>query len=138
MPQREQTAEQSVRSSLRERAVADAERDSKSLFAALFLRDRVGDRFEATVSGIGAPGVFVQVDRPFVDGLVRVGNLERDRGEVFQLDTSGVKLVGQRTGFTLTVGDRVVVEVIDSSVQRRKIEFAFVMRLSEGTGKNER
>nr|WP_276600721.1 MULTISPECIES: VacB/RNase II family 3'-5' exoribonuclease [unclassified Nannocystis] len=138
MPQREQTAEQSVRSSLRERAVADAERDSKSLFAALFLRDRVGDRFEATVSGIGAPGVFVQVDRPFVDGLVRLGNLERDRGEVFQLDTSGVKLVGQRSGFTLTVGDRLVVEVIDSSVQRRKIEFAFVMRLSEGTGKHER
>lgn len=136
MPQREQTAEQSVRSSLRERAVADAERDSKSLFAALYMRDRVGDRFEATVSGIGTPGLFVQVERPFVDGLVRVGNLERERGEQFLLDPSGVKLVGQRSGFTVTVGDRLVIEVIDSSVQRRKIEFAFVMRMSEGPGKN--
>nr|WP_263430325.1 VacB/RNase II family 3'-5' exoribonuclease [Nannocystis pusilla] len=136
MPPREQTAEQGARSSLRERAVADAERDSKSLFAALYMRDRVGDRFEATVSGIGSPGLFVQIDRPFVDGLVRLGNLERDRGEPFQLDSSGVKLVGQRSGFTLTVGDRVVVEAIDSSVQRRKVEFAFVMRMSEKTGKN--
>ena len=136
MPPREQSAEQAVRSSLRERAVADAERDSKSLFAALYMRDRVGDRFEATISGIGSPGVFVQVDRPFVDGLVRLANLERERGEQFQLDTSGVKLVGQRSGFTLTVGDRVVVEVIDSSVQRRKVEFAFVMRMSDATGKN--
>ena len=136
MPPREQSAEQSVRSSLRERAVADAERDSKSLFAALYMRDRVGDRFEATVSGIGSPGVFVQVDRPFVDGLVRLANLERERGEAFQLDASGVKLVGQRSGFALMVGDRLVVEVIDSSVQRRKVEFAFVMRMSDSPGKH--
>lgn len=135
MPEREHSQEQAVRSSLRERATSDAERDSKSLFAALFMRDRVGDRLEATISGIGSPGAFVQAERPFVDGLVRLGSLERDRGEQFVVDPTGVKLVGQRSGYTLMVGDRVVVEVIDSSVQRRKIEFAFVSRLSEGTAK---
>ena len=38
---------QAARSSLRERATADAERDSKALFAAAYMRDRIGDRFEA-------------------------------------------------------------------------------------------
>lgn len=132
MPSKELSQEQAVRSSLRERATADAERESKQLFAAAYMRDRIGDRFEATISGIGSPGAFVQVERPFVDGLVRMGSLERERGEVYQVDSSGVRLVGERTGHTLTVGDRVIVEVLDASVQRRRVEFSFVMRLSEG------
>ncbi|HEY8376514.1 MAG TPA: VacB/RNase II family 3'-5' exoribonuclease, partial [Nannocystis sp.] len=71
MPRREQSEEQAARSSMRERATADAERDSKALFAALYMRDRLGDRFEATISGLGSPWVFVQIERPFVDGLIR-------------------------------------------------------------------
>lgn len=130
MPEREQTQEQAIRSSLRERTTAECERETKSLFAALYMRDRVGDRFEATISGIGSPGVFVQIEQPFVDGLIRTASLERERGEVYQVDTSGVRLVGQRTGHTLTVGDRLVVEVVDASVLRRRVEFAFVMRLA--------
>ncbi len=115
MPPREQTAEQGRAAACASERSPTPSATSKSLFAALYMRDRVGDRFEATISGIGSPGLFVQIDRLFVDGPVRLGNLERDRGEPFQLDSSGVKLVGQRSGFTLTVGDRVVVEVIDSS-----------------------
>ena len=130
MPEREQTQEQAIRSSLRERSTAEAERESKSLFAAVYMRDRIGDRFEATISGVGSPGVFVQVEQPFVDGLIRTANLERERGEPYQVDTTGVRVVGQRSGHALTVGDRIVVEVIDASVQRRKVEFAFVMRLA--------
>jgi ribonuclease R len=133
MPSLENSAEQAVRSSLRERATADAERETKALFAAAYMRDKIGERFEATISGVGSPGAFVQVERPFVDGLVRVANLERERGEQYQVDSSGLRLVGQRSGHTLTVGDRVVVEVIDASVLRRRVEFSFVMRLSEGT-----
>lgn len=130
MPEREQTQEQAIRSSLRERSTAEAERESKSLFAAVYMRDRIGDRFEATISGVGSPGVFLQVEQPFVDGLIRMANLERERGEPYQVDTTGVRVVGQRSGHALTVGDRIVVEVIDASVQRRKVEFAFVMRLA--------
>ena len=130
MPERDQTQEQAIRSSLRERSTAEAERESKSLFAAVYMRDRIGDRFEATISGVGSPGVFLQVEQPFVDGLIRTANLERERGEPYQVDTTGVRVVGQRSGHALTVGDRIVVEVIDASVQRRKVEFAFVMRLA--------
>lgn len=131
MPSVEASAEQSVRSSLRERATADAERETKRLFAAAYMRDKIGERFEATISGIGSPGAFVQVERPFVDGLIRLASLERERGEQYQVDPSGLRLVGQRSGHSLTVGDRLVVEVVDASVQRRQVEFAFVMRLAE-------
>jgi ribonuclease R len=54
MPEREQTQEQAIRSSLRERSTAEAERESKSLFAAVYMRDRIGEpraRARRAVSG---------------------------------------------------------------------------------------
>ncbi len=130
MPELEVSQAQAARSSLRERATADAERDSKALFAAAYMRDRLGDRFEATITGFGSAGIYIVLDRPFVDGMIRQGALERERGELFELEDTGVRLVGKRSGYALTIGDKLVVEALDASLQRRKVDFAFVSRLT--------
>jgi ribonuclease R len=130
MPELEASQAQAARSSLRERATADAERDSKALFAAAYMRDRLGDRFEATITGFGSAGIYIVLDRPFVDGMIRQGALERERGELYELEDNGVRLVGKRSGHALTIGDRLMVEALDASLQRRKVDFAFVTRLT--------
>ncbi len=129
MPALEVSQAQAARSSSRERATADAERDSKALFAAAYMRDRLGDRFEATITGFGSAGVYIVLDRPFVDGMIRMGALERERGELYELEENGVRLVGKRSGHALMVGDRLVVEASDASLQRRKVDFVFVTKL---------
>ncbi len=130
MPELEASQIQAARSSTRERATADAERDSKALFAAAYMRDRLGDRFEATITGFGSAGMYILLDHPFVDGMIRLGNLERERGELYELEDNNVRLVGKRSGHVLMVGDRLVVEAIDASLQRRKVDFAFISKLS--------
>ena len=130
MPELEASQAQAARSSLRERATADAERDSKALFAAAYMRDRLGDRFEATITGFGSAGIYIVLDRPFVDGMIRQGALERERGELYELEDNGVRMVGKRSGHALTIGDKLMVEAIDASLQRRKVDFAFVSRLT--------
>ena len=130
MPELEASQAQAARSSSRERATADAERDSKALFAAAYMRDRLGDRFEATITGFGSAGVYILVDRPFVDGMIRLGALERERGELYELEENNVRLVGKRSGQVLMIGDRLVVEALDASLQRRKVDFAFVRKLT--------
>jgi len=135
MPALEASQMQAARSSLRERATADAERDSKALFAAAYMRDRLGDRFEATITGFGSAGIYIVLDRPFVDGMIRQGALERERGELFELEDTGVRLVGKRSGYALTIGDKLVVEALDASLQRRKVDFAYVSKLSTNSPK---
>jgi len=66
---------------LRERELVSAERQTQNLFAAVFMRDRLGDRFDGTITGLSQNGVFVQIDAPFVDGMVTVGDIETDRRE---------------------------------------------------------
>ena len=48
--------------------------------------------------------------------------VEKDRGEPYARDETGVRLVGENSGKLMTIGDRVVVEVVDASIPRRQID----------------
>ncbi len=136
MPKRTESEGLAVRSSEREREVSGAERETQNLFAALFMRDRIGDRFEGSISGLSQNGIFVQLDSPFVDGMVRVGDIEKARGEPYNRDETGVRTVGERSGKVITIGDRVLVEVVDVSVPRRQIDLVLVEVLGAATGRS--
>lgn len=126
MPSVRRSRDQADRSNERERSTTQAERDAKSMFAAAFMRDRIGDRIEGAVSGLSAGGVFVTLDEPPVDGMIRRARLEREQRERFELDELGASLVGERSGRSLKIGDRVIVEVVDANIERRQIELALM------------
>ena len=103
-------------SSVRERASMDVEREVVDLHRALLMRERVGDVFEGTVTAITGGGVYVTLDHPFVDVLVRWEALGPDRYEPTD-DELGA--VGVRSGDKVELGDRVVVTIEDVAVLRR-------------------
>src|SRR6185436_4676105 len=107
--------------SFSERKAMEVEREVMNLYRAFFLRDKVGDVFEGTISGVANFGVFVTIDEPFVEGLVRVDYLIPDDYYVF--DDASLRMVGRRTGRAFSLGDQVRVEVVSASVARRKIDF---------------
>jgi ribonuclease R len=103
-------------SSVRERAAMDVEREVVDLHRALLMRERVGDVFEGTVTAITGGGVYVTLDHPFVDALVRWEALGPDRYEPTE-DELGA--VGARSGDKVELGDRVVLTIEDVAVLRR-------------------
>ncbi|MCA9633203.1 MAG: ribonuclease R [Myxococcales bacterium] len=115
---REQAATAATRSSQRERAVMDVEREVSDLYRALFMRDRIGDRLEGTVTTVVGSGLYVSLDDPFVDVLVRLESLGPDRYEMTD-DELGVH--GLNSGDLVQVGDRMLVEIEDVSVLRRAV-----------------
>ncbi len=111
----------SAESSFSERKAMEAERGVMDLYRAFFMRDRLGDVLEGTVSGVAGFGLFVTIDEPFVEGLVRIEYLVPD--DYYVLDEGGMRMVGRRTGRAYALGDRVKAEVLAVSVARRKIDF---------------
>ena len=107
--------------SFSERSAMEVEREVIDLYRAFFLRDRIGDVFDGTISGVAGFGVFVVVDEPFVEGLVRIDALSDD---YYDYDEPACRLVGRRSGRTFALGDAVKVEVQSVSVVRRKVDFA--------------
>jgi ribonuclease R len=107
--------------SFSERSAMEVEREVVDLYRAFFLRDRIGDVFDGVISGVAGFGVFVVVDDPFVEGLIRIDALSDD---YYTYDEPTSRLVGRRSGRVFALGDAVKVEVQSVSVVRRKIDFA--------------
>jgi ribonuclease R len=120
-PDRTALQKMAADASFSERQAMEVEREVVDLYRAFFLRDRIGDVFDGTISGVMGFGVFVVIDEPFVEGLVRLEALSDD---YYVFDDVASKLVGRRSGRTFALGDTVKVEVQSVSVVRRKIDFA--------------
>lgn len=111
-------------SSERERLAADAERETEFVKKVEFMESKIGEEFEGVISGVAAFGIFVELDNS-VEGMVHVSYLEDD---YYHHDEKQYALVGERTGRTFRIGDRVRVRVEAVSKENRTIDF----RLLEG------
>jgi ribonuclease R len=121
----EELVELAARSSERERAAMEGEREIASYYAALFMKDKVGERYPGTVAAVAEPGLFVELGPFFVEGLVRAETLPG----MFDHDPVHHALIDRGTGRAFRVGDPVEVEVADVSIERRRIDLALVSEM---------
>jgi len=121
----EELAELASRSSERERAAMEAEREIAAYYAALFMKDKVGERYPGNVAAVAEPGLFVELAPFFVEGLVRAETLPG----LFDLDPVHHALIDHGTGRAFRAGDPVEVLVADVSIERRRIDLALVSEM---------
>jgi ribonuclease R len=98
-----------------------SEREVHAYYAAFFMQDKVGERYQG-VASVAEFGLFVEIKRWFVEGLVKADDL----GPGFQLDLALHALVERRSGRAFRVGDEVEVEVLAASPARRQIDLGLV------------
>ncbi len=106
----------------RERAAMQAEREIASFYAALFMQDKVGERFRGVVATVVEFGLFVEIEPWFVEGLIKI----EDLGGGWEHDPDLHALVQPGTGRAFRVGDRLEVELTAASPARRQIDLALV------------
>jgi ribonuclease R len=105
-----------------ERRAMEAEREAVSMYRAYLVRDQIGERFAGTISAVTSFGAFVEIEEPFVEGLIKLDSL----GEAMEFDEIHMRLRGRRSGLTITLGDSVTVEIVNVSVTRRRVDLALV------------
>jgi ribonuclease R len=110
--------EMAAQSSERERAAMQVEREVVSFYATLLMKDRVGEEFEATVSGLTEFGCFVELDEEHVEGLVKVEAIGVG-GKLDKLTHALVFPDGRR----VRVGQKCRVRLASVSPERRQMDF---------------
>lgn len=110
-------------SSAAERRAMEAERDVVDLYRAHFMRDKIGEEYEGTINGVTAFGMFISIDKPFVEGLVKLETLRDDR---YHFEETRLRLVGQSSGRSFSLGQKVRVRIEAVSIQRRKIDLGLL------------
>jgi ribonuclease R len=115
-------------SSSAERRAMEVERDILDVYRCFYMIDRIGERFEGTVSAFVGSGAFVTLDDPFVDVLVRTEDLGGD----FVIEDDGLMATSKRSGDAIRLGDRMMVEVVDCAILRRTVSARRVPGASDG------
>ena len=97
-----------------------------------FLADRIGATFEGRISGVTRAGLFVKLDGTGADGLSRRGTIG---GEYFRYHEARHALVGDETGETYRLGDRVTVRLAEAAPVAGALRFDL---LSQGRIESKR
>ncbi len=82
--------------------------------------DKIGEEFDAVITGVVDFGVFVQLCEIHVDGLVHVTALGDD---YFRFDPKRHRLAGERTAAVFRLGDRVRVRALRVDLDTSRIDF---------------
>jgi len=113
-------SELGVHCSMTERRADDASRDVLQWLKCHYMKEKVGETFAGTISGVASFGIFVTLDGLDIDGLVHVTELPRD---YFHFDGVRHALTGERSGRRFQLAGRVQVKVARVDLERAKIDF---------------
>ena len=109
-----------MRSSACEKNATEAERDVDALYIAAYMEKRIGEEYEATVSGVTSFGLFAELDNS-VEGLIPVETLPDDSYEYLE---ERFLLRGTKNSFRL--GQRLKIKVVGVDRGARRVQFALL------------
>ncbi|MBL8525964.1 MAG: ribonuclease R [Betaproteobacteria bacterium] len=103
-----------------ERRADEATRDVTAWLKCYYMKDRLGEEFAGTISGVTNFGIFVTLDEVYVEGLVHISELGQD---YFKFDLHKHQIVGERTNKKFQLADRVNIKVARVDIETSKIDF---------------
>ncbi len=106
-----------------ERSSMEAERASTKLTHTIIMADKVGQEFDATITGLIEFGVFVMVDDYYAEGLLKIKEVNDD---YYNYEEKSFRFVGRSTKKQLKVGTRIRVKLVRVNIEKRFMDFTFV------------
>ena len=113
-------------SSDRERKATDAERDVDDLYKTMFMSERIGEEYEAVISGVTSFGLFAELPNT-IEGFIPIESLYG----TYKFDADRFCLIGGGKSYSL--GESLKVKVVDVDFYRRRTEFRLLTKI-EKTG----
>lgn len=102
-----------------ERRAEEAERETDKMKMAEYMQYHIGETFDGVVSGVTGWGIYVELPNT-VEGLVHVNTL---RDDYYVFDQENYQMIGEMTGKTYRLGDKVRVRTADVDLGNKTIDF---------------
>ncbi len=107
-----------------ERAAMEAERAGNKYKQVEYMKEFLGDEFDAIISGVSGFGFWAETVDQKCEGLVSVRDLSEY--DDFRLDEADYSLVGQRSKFRFRMGDKVRIKVVAAHLTKRQLDYEWV------------
>ncbi len=107
---REQLAEQAERASIKYKQVE-------------YMADRMGQEFDAVISGVTEWGIYAEIIENKCEGMIPIRSLG---GDYFEFDDKNYCLTGQRTRKRYRLGDHVKIKVVRCNLEKKQMDYELV------------
>ena len=103
-----------------EQIAQNAERDSIKYKMVEFMADKIGEEYDAHISGITSYGIYAEIDDNHCEGMIPMRDLDDD---YYDFDERNFCLVGRRRHNRYQLGDAVRIKVASANVERKQLDF---------------
>ena len=104
-----------------EQVAQQAERDSIKYKMVEFMADKLGETYDAHISGIQSYGIYCEIDENHCEGMVPMRDLDDD---YYDFDERNYCLVGRRHHHKYQLGDPIRIKVARANIEKRQLDFA--------------
>ena len=104
-----------------EQIAAQAERDSIKYKMVEFMADKIGNEYDAHISGITSYGIYCEIDENHCEGMVPLHDLDDD---YYEFDERNYCLIGRRHHHRYQLGDPVRIVVAKANVEKKQLDFS--------------
>ena len=104
-----------------EQTAQQAERDSIKYKMVEFMEDKIGNEYDAHISGIQSYGIYCEIDENHCEGMVPMHDLDDD---YYDFDERNYCLVGRRHRNKYQLGDPIRIKVARANLEKRQLDFA--------------
>ena len=98
-----------------------AERDSIKYKMVEYMADKLGNEYDAHISGITSYGIYCEIDENHCEGMVPMRDLGDD---YYDFDERNYCLVGRRRHHKYQLGDPIRIRVARANLEKRQLDFA--------------
>jgi ribonuclease R len=123
------TAEQT---SSTERRAEKATREAVQWLKCEFMSHKIGDNLFGIISSVTEFGLFVELEKFYIDGLVHITALGQD---YYRYEADNRRLVGESSGKVYQAGDRLEIQVARVDMEQGKIDFTLTDVKNEKFGR---
>jgi len=123
MYSQERMAQMGEHCSANERRANEATRDAEFALKCEYMLDKIGQSYDAHVTGVVGFGLFVELDEHFVEGLIHITSLPKD---YYVFDPKTHQLVGENRGIQFGLNDHIRIRVARVDMDERKIDFELI------------
>jgi ribonuclease R len=118
----------------------EAERQLRQFLVLQLLTQHIGESYKGVVTGVSQRGVFVQIDKYLVDGIIKLADLPGDvtRGNKpanYRVDNRTGALVDQNSGRSFNMGDTVTIKIAQVDLAKRELDLVLDDPASRAAGK---
>jgi ribonuclease R len=108
----------------RERSAMESERAGNKYKQVEFMKEFIGDEFDAVISGVSAFGFWAETVEHKCEGLVSVRDLSEF--DDFRHDETDYSLIGARTKKKFRMGDKIRIKIVAANLTKRQLDYEWV------------